>query len=257
MKDESVPVRQHFLELRRRLMLSAIAVLACTGLAFAFHGQLLTLLMEPAQGFAGIPNQKPVYTDLTEFIGAAMRVSLFVGLFASMPFILYHAVMFAAPGLKPAEKRYLYTLLPFSVLVFVAGAAFGYRILFPPALSFLLSFGSDVATPYIRIGNYVSMMISLLFWMGVVFETPVIMFFLSKIGVVTPRFLARQRRYAVVVAFILGALITPTFDPVNQSLVAAPIIVLYEIGIWLSKLAYRGRKRAEPGLEFEAGSQRH
>ena len=257
MKEDRLPVRQHFLELRRRITLSAIAVVVCTGLAFAFHSQLLTLLMEPAQGFADIPNQKPVYTELTEFIGAVMKVSLFVGLFASMPFVLYQAVMFMAPGLKPREKRYLYTLLPFSLIVFVVGAAFGYRILFPPAVGFLLSFGSDVATPYIRIGNYVNLMISLLFWMGIVFETPVVMFFLSKIGVVKAEFFAKQRRYAVVVAFILGALITPTFDPVNQALVAAPIVVLYEVGIWLAKLAQRGHKQPALELEIDAGSQRH
>lgn len=257
MKDESVPIRQHMLELRRRITLSVVAVIVCTGLAFAFHGQLLTLLMEPVKGFSEIPNQKPVYTELTEFIGAAMKVSLFVGLFASMPFVLYQAVMFIAPGLKPAEKRYLYLLLPFSILVFAAGAAFGYRVLFPPGLSFLLTYGSDVATPYIRIGNYVNLLLRLLFWMGILFETPVVMFFLAKIGVVTPQFFARKRRYAVVVAFILGAIITPTFDPVNQAIVAAPIVVLYEVGIWLAKLASRGRKDPAPELELGAGSPRH
>ncbi len=85
-------------------------------------------------------------------------------------------------------------------------------------------------------------MLTLLFWMGIVFETPVVAFFLSKIGLVTPRFLARNRRYAVVIAFVLGAIITPTFDPINQSLVALPIIVMYELGIWLAKLGYRGRE---------------
>ena len=203
----------------------------------------LILLMEPAQGFADIPNEKPIYTDLTEFIGVAMKASLLVGLFASLPVVLYQLVMFAAPGLTPKERRYLYILLPVSLLAFAGGAAFGYRILFPPAVDFLLSFGSDVATPYIRIGSYVGLMLSLLFWMGIVFETPVVLFFLSKIGVVTPEFLARHRRFAIVIAFILGAMITPTFDPINQAFVAVPIIVLYEVGIWLAKLGRRGRER--------------
>jgi sec-independent protein translocase protein TatC len=172
-----------------------------------------------------------------------MKASLLVGLFASLPVVLYQVVMFAAPGLTPKEKRYLYILLPVSLLAFAGGAAFGYRILFPPAVDFLLSFGSDVATPYIRIGSYVGLMLSLLFWMGIVFETPVVLFFLSKIGVVTPEFLARHRRFAIVIAFILGAMITPTFDPINQAFVAVPIIVLYEVGIWLAKLGRRGRER--------------
>ena len=252
MKGKRLPIGEHLVELRRRLTWSAFAVLLTTGAAFVFHEQILTLLMEPAQGFANMPDEKPIYTDLTEFLGIAMKTSLLVGLFSALPFVLFQAVMFVAPGLSPKERVYLYTLLPVSVLVFLAGAAFGYRILFPPAVRFLLGFGSDIATPFIRIGNYVNLMLSLLFWMGVVFETPVVLFFLSKIGVVTPEFLARQRRYAVIVAFILGALITPTFDPINQSLVALPIIVLYEVGIWLAKLARRGRNQASSEAELDA-----
>ena len=252
MKEKRLAIGEHLVELRRRLTWSAFAVLLTTGAAFIFHEQILTLLMEPAQGFANMPNEKPIYTELTEFLGIAMKTSLLVGLFAALPFVLYQAVMFVAPGLSPRERVYLYTLLPVSVVVFLAGAAFGYRILFPPAVRFLLGFGSDIATPFIRIGNYVNLMISLLFWMGIVFETPVVLFFLSKIGIVTPEFLARQRRYAVIVAFILGAIITPTFDPINQSLVALPIIVLYEVGIWLAKLARRGRKPASSEAEMDA-----
>ena len=246
------PITEHILELRRRLMWSAIAVLVATGVAFAFHQQILSLLMAPAQGFTDIPNQKPIYTDLTEFIGIAMKASLLVGLFAALPFVLFQAVLFVAPGLTPSERRYLYALVPLMLLSFIAGAGFGYRVLFPPAVHFLLSFGSDVATPFIRIGNYVNLMISLLFWMGVMFETPVVLFFLAKIGVVTPQFLAKNRRYALVIAFILGALITPTFDPINQALVAVPVYVLYEISIWLTKLARPARK----GQELEPNAER-
>ena len=254
MTAKQAPVGQHLAELRNRLMWSAIVVMLCTGAAFAFHERILTLLMQPAQGFTQIPNEKPIYTELTEFLGIAMKVSLLVGVFAAFPFVLYQMVMFVAPGLTPAERRYLYVLLPVSLIVFALGAAFGYRILFPPAVKFLLSFGSDVATPYIRIGNYVNLMLSLLFWMGIVFETPVVLFFLSRIGVVTPRLLAKNRRYAIVVAFILGAIITPTFDPINQSFVAVPIIVLYEAGIWLAKLGQRGRNKqtTELGVDAEA-----
>jgi len=103
----------------------------------------------------------------------------------------------------------------------------------------------------IRIGNYVNLMISLLFWMGVIFETPVVMFFLARIGVVTPTWLRRQRRYALVVAFIVGAMITPTFDPINQAFVAIPIVVLYELGIWLAKLGYSRRPNEIKNLPLE------
>ena len=255
MKDKSLPITQHLNELRRRLTWSVVAVLVCTALAFAFHEQILKLLMEPAKGFTNIPNQKPIYTELTELIGIAMKVSLLSGLVLASPFVLLQILMFVAPGLSPTERRYLFILLPVSLLAFAAGAAFGYRVLFPPAVKFLLSFGTEVATPYIRIGNYVNLMITLLFWMGIIFETPVVMFFLSKIGVVTPDFLASKRRYAVVAAFVLGALITPTFDPVNQSLVALPIIVMYELGIWLAQLGGKGRREAAQELGLD--TKRH
>ena len=241
--EGGMPFQEHITELRRRVMHCAIAIVVTTIIAFIFHEQILTLLMKPAQGFTEIPSGKPIYTDLTEFISTAMKASLLVGFFAAMPFVLFQMVMFVSPGLSPSERRYLYALMPAVIVAFILGAAFGYRVLFPPAIHFLLGFGSDIATPYIRIGNYVSLMISLLLWMGVIFETPIVLFFLSRIGVVSPQQLGRQRRYAIVVAFILGALITPTFDPINQTLVALPIIVLYEIGIWLAKVGARQRNR--------------
>ena len=249
MKDAERPIAHHLIELRKRITWSAVAVLVSTAAAFAFHQQILEVLMNPARGFEGVPNQKPIYTELTEFIGIAFKVSLLAGIFLSFPFVLFQIVMFVAPGLNRQEKRYLYSLVPVSLLAFLGGAAFGYFVLFPPAVNFLLTFGSEIATPLIRIGNYANLMLTLLFWMGIVFETPVVLFFLSKIGVVTPSFLAKNRRWAVVVAFILGALITPTFDPINQALVAIPIIVLYEAGVWLAKIGGRRPATEELGLD--------
>ena len=243
-RDAGVPLRAHLLELRRRVTYAAISVFVTTVIAFIFHERILILLMEPAQQFVNIPGGKPIYTDLTEFIGIAARTSLLVGLFCSLPFVLYQAVMFVAPGLNPSERRYLYALIPASVLAFIAGAAFGYFVLFPPMVNFLLTFGSEVATPMIRIGSYTNLMLRLLFWMGIVFELPVVMFFLARIGLVSPDALARNRRYALVVAIVLGAIITPTFDPINQMIVAAPIFALYEVSIWVAKLAARRRRRS-------------
>ena len=147
--------------------------------------------------------------------------------------------MFASPGLEKREKIYLWILIPSSLTLFLLGAAFGYWILFPPMIKFLLTFGSDIASPFIKIGNYTNIMISLLFWMGLIFETPLIMFFLSKIGVVNHNILRKYRRHTIVIAFVLGAIITPTIDPITQSLVALPIIIMYEAGIWLSWIAKR------------------
>ena len=195
--------------------------------------------MEPAEDFASAPNNKPIYTELTEYLSAAFKVSLFAGIILSTPIIIYQAVMFASPGLNKKEKIYLWILIPSSLTLFLTGAAFGYWILLPPMIKFLLTFGSDVASPFIKIGNYTNIMISLLFWMGLIFETPLIMFFLSKIGLVNYKMLRRYGRHTVVLAFVLGAIITPTIDPITQSLVAIPIILMYEAGIWLSWLATR------------------
>ena len=153
--------------------------------------------------------------------------------------------MFVAPGLTPKERRYLLGFLPGALLAFAAGVAFGYFILTPPALHFLLTFGGDVAVPMIRVSNIINLMIRLLFWMGLAFETPLVMYLLAQLGIVNARKLARFRRYWVVVAFILAAIITPTFDPVNQALVAAPLLVLYELGILLARLAGRSRRSSE------------
>ena len=136
-------------------------------------------------------------------------------------------------------------MLPAIAICFLIGATFAYFFLLPPALNFLLTFGSDIAEPMIKVGNYVSVMTTLLFWVGMVFEIPIIIFFLTKIGILKPQWLSKYRKAAYLMAFVLGAIITPTFDPINQSLVAIPIILLYEFGIILSKIAYRGRKSAE------------
>ena len=250
MTNESQTLGGHLDELRRRLTWSAAVVVVFTVIAFVFHQQILRFLMEPASGFPGLPEQKPVYTDLTEFIGIAMKASLLAGIFASLPFLLWQLTMFISHGLKPTEKKYLYILMPISILIFILGAAFGYFVLFPPAVKFLITFGSDVATPMIRIGNYVSLMLSLLFWMGVVFELPIVLFFLSRIGVVRPSFLSRNRKWAIVLAFILGALITPTLDPINQTMVAIPVLALFEVGILLSKIGAKMRvKRHDNHVE--------
>ena len=255
MNDRELSLGGHLVELRRRLIISVVALVVATAVAFAFHRVIFDLLMGPARGFDSLRDQTLVFTQMTEMIGIIMKVSLMGGLVLAGPIVLYHVVMFVAPGLTSREKRYLFALLPGAMVSFAAGATFGYFVLLPPALRFLLTFGSDIATPMIRVGNYINLIVTLLFWLGVSFQTPLVMFFLSKIGVITPRALARQRRFAVVVAFILGALITPTFDPINQGLVAIPIILLYELGIWLARLARLGRK--EPGVEIAtSGSSR-
>jgi len=220
----------HLNELRGRLIKCVIAVVITTALSFIFADRIFHVLITPAGDI------NLIFTDLTEMIGAYMKVSLAGGLTLAMPFLVYQLVMFVSPALTPREKRYVYIILPWITFMFLGGVAFGYFVLIPPAMKFLLTFGSDIATPAIKIGNYVSIITRLLVAVGVVFETPVVITFLARLGIVKAKWLASKRKYAIVAAFVIAAAITPTFDPVNQSLVAVPIVVLYELSIWLARL---------------------
>ena len=232
--DTETPIISHVVELRKRLMWSALVLAATTVFSLIFARDIFKLL----ESRAG--NITLIYTEMTEMVGAYFRVSFVSGLVLALPFIVYQVVMFVRPGLTLSERKYLYFLLPGILISFVAGAAFGYFVMIPPMIKFLITFGSDIATPQIRARNFVSIMLRLLFAVGICFELPVVIFFLSRIGVVNAGLLSKYRRHAIVGAFILATIITPTFDPLNQTIVALPLIVLYEVGILLARI---GRKR--------------
>ena len=240
MTEKDLPFREHLVDLRKKVLVTAVAIVITTVISFALHGHILNLLLIPAKTLSESGEGGLVYTELTGMIAVTFKVSLLTGLVMAFPVILYQIIMFVAPGLTPKEKRYLIIFLPGVLLSFGAGVAFGYFLILPPMVNFLLRFGSDIATPMIRISNYVNVVVMLLFWIGLIFETPLLMFLLARLGIVSPSRFAKSRRMWVVVAFVLGAIITPTFDPINQCLVAIPLILLYEVGIWLSKFAARG-----------------
>lgn len=228
--EKKLTLLSHFQELRKRLIRSVIAVAIAAMLSFIFYEWIFYILILPAEG---IPL---IYIEMTEMIGTIMKVCLASGLILAMPYLTFQLIMFVSPALTQKEKKYLYVILPWIALMFLAGVVFGYFILIPPATKFLLTFGSDIATPQIKIGNYISIITRLLLAIGLVFEMPVVTTFLARIGIVKAKWLADKRKIAIIFAFILAAIITPTFDPINQSLVAVPLIVLYEMSIWLARL---------------------
>ena len=240
-------ITDHLRELRRRVLICVVAILAGSVAAFAFYKQIIEFLSRPAYDLEAGSGLDLVFIEVTELLTTAVKVSFVAGFVLALPVILYQVVMFVSPGLTGRERRYLLLFLPAAMVAFAAGVAFAYYVLTPPALKFLLGF-SDVATPLIRISNFVNLMVRLLFWMGVAFETPLIMFMLAQLGIVSAQRLSRFRRYWVVIAFILAAIITPTFDPVNQALVAGPLLVLYEVGVLLARLAGRSRREAETAI---------
>ena len=234
--DKKLSLTRHLGELRHRLIKSVIAVVITSIIAFIFAKQIFYILILPAGGI------NLIYIEMTEMIGTYMRVSLTAGIILAMPYLVYQFLMFVSPALSRQEKKYVYLTLPWIAFMFIAGVTFGYFILVPPATRFLITFGSDIATPQIKIGNYISIVSRLLLAIGLVFQMPVITAFLSRIGIITPKWLASKRKAAIILIFILAALITPTFDPINQSLVAIPLIILYEMSIWLAKLVQRRQK---------------
>ncbi len=236
--EQKLTILGHFQELRKRLIRSVIAVAVGAVIAFIFYEWIFYILILPAEGI------NLIFTELTEMIGTIMRVCLAGGLIIATPYLTIQAILFIKPALTRKEERYVYLILPWIAIMFLGGVVFGYFILIPPAIGFLYTFGSDIAAPMIKIGNYIGIITRLLIAIGLVFELPVATTFLARIGIVKPEWLSSKRKAAIIVAFILAAIITPTFDPINQSLVAVPLIILYEMSIWLAKLVYRRKAAA-------------
>ncbi|MFQ5577544.1 MAG: twin-arginine translocase subunit TatC, partial [Anaerolineae bacterium] len=222
-------------EFRRRLITVSVFILIATLLSFIFAQQLVDLLARPIGGIQELES-----IDVTENISVFMKVSLMGGLVISMPVIVYQLIAFIVPGLTPSEKRGLFISLPAATILFLSGVAFAYFIMLPRAVPFLLNFLNIPTAP--RPKSYFSFVTRLVFWIGVSFELPLIMGVLARLGAVSPQFLAKNSRYAVVIIAILAALITPTPDPLNMGLVLAPLIVLYGVGILLAKVMYRPRE---------------
>ena len=235
-------LREHLDELRKRLLYIVVFLFIGVIVAFVFRDPIIEFLLEP--GF-GDKDEKPIATEVLETVGVTFKITFMAAFVAALPLVLYQVIMFVSPGLTSRERAYLFLFLPGVLVAFAGGVAFAYYVLFPPAFDFLFEFGNENVNPEIRISSYINVITSLMFWMGVVFQIPLVMFALARFGVVTPRWLSRFRRFAIVLAFVAAAIITPTFDPVNQTMVAVPIVILYEFGIVLARIGQRLRHGAE------------
>ena len=187
MNDRELTILQHLAELRRRVIISVLALLVGSAVSWAFFRQLIELLVRPARDLEAAAGGQLIFTEVTEMLTTSIKVSFVAGFVIAMPIILYQVIMFTAPGLIPKERRYLLAFLPAALVAFAAGVAFGYFVLTPPALHFLLTFAGDVAVPMIKVSNIVNLMIRLLFWMGLAFETPLVMYLLAQLGLVNAR----------------------------------------------------------------------
>ncbi len=232
-------LRMHIL---RAVIVLAIAVIA----AFWVAQDVMNYLAIPVGGL-----EKLQAIQVTEEIGVFMRVAMMVGVAVAFPWIAMEVWLFAAPGLKPREKKFGLVGIPFATLLFLLGMSFTYFVLLPTALPFLGSFTS--ISQFWAAKEYFSFVTGLMIWIGVFFEFPLVIFVLSSMGLVQPKFLAEQWRIAIVIIAVIAAAVTPTIDPVNMGLVMLPMILLYFISIGLSYIAYAGRKREK--AEDEAAAE--
>ena len=239
---------EHLEELRRRIIYSLIAVtvgfFACWGYAEKIYGIMQRPIMEALQR-NGL-SQKLVYLNPTEPFNMYLKVAFLAGLFVTSPFVLYQVWAFIAPGLYRNEKRYVTPFMFSTVLLFIAGGYFGYKLVYPQALEFLIGYGKQFQ-PMITIGEYTDLFLVIIIGMGVIFELPILVFFLSLMGVVTAGWMWRNLRYSILVIFIIAAILTPTTDILNMCIFAAPMVALYVLSIgiaWIVHPAQR-RKRAD------------
>ena len=232
--------------LRAHLLRAVLGIVIGVGIAFAFTQQLVNFLAVP---IGGLSHLKAI--EVTESVGVFMKVALLAGVAVSLPYVAFEFWLFAAPGLRPRERWFGLIGIPLAAIFFIGGMAFTYYMLLPSALPFLLNFLGIQAQ--VRPQSYFDFVTGLLFWIGIAFEFPLVIYVLTAMGFIKPHILARQWRIAVVIIAIMAAAITPTVDPVNMGLVMLPMILLYFISIGLSYMAYSGRKQPPEQAPAEEG----
>ncbi len=241
--EKMMTLLEHMLELKDHLVRMAIALVVCSAGTFVLAKKILEWLLLPMDKYEG--QYAIIATRPTTTIGLFMKISLFSGAIVAMPYLVYELLHYILPGLTRREKRSLIWIVPGATFFFVAGAAFAYFVMVPTAIPFLLGFWSDLIEQNWMVDEYIPFVTGLVFWVGVSFETPLIMAFLSRMGVVTAKQLLAAWKFAVVAIAVLAAFITPTPDPFNMGLVMAPLITLYFFGVLLARISQRKTEETE------------
>ncbi len=230
--EDPMGILEHLDAFRRHLLRSLLVVALAVGISFYFTDQIIAFLAQP-EPIGGLQNLQAI--EVTESIGVFMRVALLAGIALATPYIAFELWLFIAPGLMPRARQIGLIAIPMALLFFISGMAFAYYAMLPTALPFLLDFLG--ITVKLRPSSYFEFVTSLLFWIGIAFEFPLIIFALSAMGLVQPKLLLKHWRIAVIVIAVLAAAITPTVDPVNMSLVMGPMVLLYFLSIFFGWLA--------------------
>ena len=236
--DVEMSFLDHIEELRWRIIYSLIGIVVFTIIAWVFINPLVeVVLLKPARdAHASLQNLRPFGQLFLYF-----QVAIIVGIVASVPNLFYQLWKFIAPALKRNERKYILRIVIFSTFCFLAGIAFAYFVMLPMAMKFAAQFGTVEIKNEFAIDEYMSIIISVMLAAGVVFELPMVSFFLSKLGILTPKFMRKYRRHAIVIILVLAAILTPGTDPVSQVILAVPLVLLYEISIFISRISYKKR----------------
>jgi len=237
--DDKMPFMEHLGELRTRIMRSLFWLLGGTFIALFRAEQITDYLARPVTKLG----YKLVFTAPAEAFWVQMKVALIVGIFIASPGILWQVWAFIAPGLYRREKRYVVPFIISTVLLFCSGGLFGYKIVFPAALDFLISYSKQFQ-PMITIGEYTNLFLAIIIGMGLIFEMPILIFFLSLMGIVSAGWMWRNMRYSILVIFIIAAIVTPTTDILNMCIFAAPMIALYVVSIAIAWAFHPKQRKA-------------
>jgi sec-independent protein translocase protein TatC len=253
MAEEETPIKEmsfldHLEELRWRILKAIIAVVVGAIACFAFSGYILDFLTLPVLRIE--PQPKLIFLSPTGMFFVRITLSLVCGFILALPVIVYQIYAFIVPGLYAHERKHVVPLIVLTFFCFLVGSAFAYFLIIPFGLKFLLGLATPDIEPTLDIGRYIGFVTRIMLAFGLVFELPVLSMFLTRIGLLTPRFLRRIRRYAVVVIAVVAALLTPP-DVFTQVMMILPLVILYEISIWISALIYRKKKEREAREEEE------
>lgn len=241
---------EHLEELRKRLLRAVLAIVVGFGVCFAFKERLFDIIAGPVIKL--LPQGSTlVFTGLPDPFFMYLKAAFVAGVFLVLPFVIYQMWLFVRPGLYERERKLAFPFISFGVILFYAGGAFAYFLVFPAAFKFFLGFQTEALKPMLSIRDYVSLVMILMLAFGAVFETPIVIVLLGLLGVVHSDMLRKGRRYFIVLAFIIGAILTPTPDIVNQSLMAIPMLLFYEVGILILSVFEKKRAREEE-MEQEA-----
>lgn len=234
---------EHLQELRKRLVYSLLSIGAGFGVAYGFHDRIAALMIAPittALASHHLPT-KLVYTNPMDGFNFYLKIGLFGGIILASPFVLYQVWLFIAPGLYQNEKRYVVPFMAATIGLFLAGAFFGYHYVYPGALEFLIGYSKQF-TPMVTIAEYMELFSTVILGLGIVFELPILVFFLALFGIVSPKWLWKNIRYAILVIFIIAGIITPTPDPLSMCIFASPMLALYLISIGIAHMVHPDRR---------------